>query len=170
MQKKRLSSTAGILLINYQKSYDMHISDTCKINLQTNNFLFWRRSYLCIRRTLATCSPAHMTAIFNFNNCIFPLETPVKNSVQTMEEFFFICTIKTTTLFLSILKHILMDTGVHVYFKLSVKFCDFQKTLNWFQSSINLTLFNVIMCITHIYCDLSIWTFHLQAQNSLDNR
>lgn len=119
---KKWSSTAGILLVNYQKSYDMHISDTCKINLQTNNFLFWRRSYLCIRRTLATCSPAHMTAIFNFNNCIFPLETPVKNSVQTMEEFFFICTIKTTTLFLSILKHILMDTGVHVYFKLSVTF------------------------------------------------
>lgn len=87
-KKKWLSSTAGILLINYQKSYDMHISDPCKINLQTNNFLFWRRSYLCIRRTLATCSPAHMTAIFNFNNCIFPLETPVKNCPKNEGIFF----------------------------------------------------------------------------------
>lgn len=116
--------------------------------------------------------PAHPPIWLQFSILItaFFLWKPGLKTVQKMKEFFFICTIKTTTLFLSILKHILMDTGVHVYFKLSVKFCDFQKTLNWFQSSINLTLFNVIMCITHIYCDLSIWTFHLQAQNSLDNR
>lgn len=39
-----------------------------------------------------------------------------------MEEFFFICIIKIIILFLSILKYILMDIGVYVYFKFFVIF------------------------------------------------
>lgn len=113
--------------------------------------------------------PAHPPIWLQFSilTTAFFLWKPRLKTVQKMKEFFFYMYYQNNN---SVFKYFKAHINGYRYTCTFQTFCDLQKTLNWFQSSINLTLSNIIMCITHIYCDFSIWTFHLQAQNSLDNR